>query len=719
LSSFFSELGRRNVIRVAALYLVSAWLIAQVADVIIGLGELPSSIGRVVLTILAIGFPVALGLAWVFEWTPAGLRREAAPVGGAVNRATHGRQLDFVIIAVLSVALVYFAASHDWQGTQPLAGASIAVLPFENRSSSPDDLYFADGIHDDLLTQLAKISSLTVISRTSVMQYRHTEKTVPQIASELGVATILEGGVQRAGDRVRVNLQLIEAATDRHLWAETYDRELTAENIFAIQSEIASAIAGTLHAKLLPDEKQRLDSIPTQNLEAYDAYLLARRDTESRHVDTMTRATDYYRRAIELDPDFALAYSGLAEALVLVAAWGGEEVERLSAEAEQAARRALELDPNLGEAHTAMGVVLQFRGRPPDEYVGFLERGVELAPGSADARKWYAGYLSESDRYEEAAFHMQKATELDPMSPIIRVNYAGALQALGRHEEAHAAVLRALEIDPTFPPALFSLIGDTGRVDALVDISTFWKQGKDDPWYQLNFFLKYLMLGDDTRAQQWLEHMDRTVPESVPWRIANLNLAMYRDDVDGVSKYAAQMLPFEQAEMPVPSRLLSQADLRAGHPEIARDRYAEMYPKLLSDDPEVEEDYPAAIDIALVLNASGASDEAARLLDRSLAFIDRLPQGQISEFGVYRARAQAMLGEREAALSTLEQTVAAGWRFQWHFFLQKDVAFDSIRDDPRFQAVLGNIRADVAKQLATVRALEASGDIVVPDGNPR
>jgi len=714
LSSFFSELGRRNVIRVAALYLVSAWLIAQVADVVIGLGELPSSIGRVVLVVLAIGFPVALGLAWVFEWTPSGLRREVAVEDSPAVGTSHGRHLDFVIIALLSVALVYFAATHDWQRTPALASASIAVLPFENRSASPDDLYFTDGIHDDLLTQLAKISSLVVISRTSVMQYRHTEKTVPQIAGELGVATILEGGVQRAGDRVRVNLQLIEAATDRHLWAETFDRELTAENVFAIQSEIAAAIAETLHAKLLPDEQRRLESVPTRNLEAYDAYLLGRRDTATRDQDAMLRAETYFERAIELDPQFALAYSSLAEVRVLLAEWVDQQPgERLEA-AEQAARRALELDPSLGEAHTAIGIVLRARGEKPEVYVDFLERGVALAPGSADARKWFGNYLGEVGRDDDALVQLQKAAELEPMSAIVRVNLGNVLEELGRKDEAAASYRKALEIDPTFRPALFELMEAGRPPDRLLELSELWPRARDDAWVMLFIVFDYVTLGDDTRVEQWAREIQHVAPDSIPSLIARLNLALLRNDGEGILRFAPGLVPVEPENIAMPTRLLLQADLRNGDLQAARDRYQGRYPGLLGDDPEIGEDYPAAIDVAMLLREAGDAAGARRLLERSLAYIDSLPVADLDLFGIHRARAQAILGDDEAALATLRLAIDAGWRTQWTFYLLEDRAFDDIRADRRFQALIDDVRADVAAQLEKVREFEASGRIVVP-----
>jgi TolB-like protein/Tfp pilus assembly protein PilF len=716
LSTLFSEFRRRNVFRVAALYLVSAWLIAQVADVVIGLGELPPAVGRVILVILALGFPVAIALAWFFEWTSEGIRREAEAAAAPPVSQPGRRRLDYVILALLLVALGYFAATHDWRGPVPVANASIAVLPFENRSAQPDDLYFTDGIHEDILTQLGKIGSLVVISRTSVMQYRGAGKSIPEIAAELGVATILEGGVQRAGNRVRINLQLIEAASDRHLWAETYDRELSAENVFAIQSEIATTIASTLHARLLPAERDRIEAMPTHDLEAYDSYLLGRRQLASRDLPDLEKARDHFGRAVERDPDFALAYAGLADSLVLLALLGeSAEIGEL-AEAEAAARRALELDPDLGEAHTSLGVVLQYQGEPVEVYAPYLARGVELAPGSADARKWFASYLSESKRYDEALEQLEKAVQLDPMVPIVRVNLAGALLRKGRRQEAYAHIRRALEIDPHFMPAVFA-ISDTMEVDeGLGLLSAALRGNLDNPTVVMHFVLTYLRIGDDVRAGQWAAVLDQHSPDGWQRLVANLNLSLYRSQQDAAIGYASRLVQFENGMITVPSRTLLLDDLRRGEPAAAVARYQAQYPDLLTDDPQVSFNYPAAIDVAMLNQALGLPEKADRLLDRSLEYIATLPAADISEYGVFKARIHAMRGETETALTALREAIDAGWTFHWWFHLYRDPAFDSLRDHPRFQSMVTEMADRARRDLARVREREAAGDIVLPPG---
>ena len=280
LLSFFNELKRRNVIRVSLAYFVVAWLLMQIGDTLAPALRLPDWVTSFLAFFLVLGFPLALFFAWAYELTPDGLKNQKDVDSGSSIAPQTGRKLDFAIIGLLVVALGYFVWESRFQSADDVEIAdvaankqSIAVLPFDNRSNLEEDVFFTDGIHDDLLTTIAKISSMKVISRTSVMQYRDTTKPIPQIGSELGVANILEGGIQRSGDQVRINVQLIDAATDAHLWAETYDRELTAKNLFSIQSEISIAIADALHAALSPEEKQKVDAVPTDNLHALEAYL--------------------------------------------------------------------------------------------------------------------------------------------------------------------------------------------------------------------------------------------------------------------------------------------------------------------------------------------------------------------------------------------------------------------------------------------------------------
>ncbi len=300
--SLITELKRRNVFRVGAAYAIVAWLLVEVASVVLPTFAAPEWVMKVVIFLTALGFPLALVIAWAFELTPEGIKREEDVDRSGAQTRRH-RNLPIIGLLILAVAL-FLLDRFVWTEGDPTPGVdrrSVAAIPFENLSGDEANLPFTSGIHDDLLTQLSKIGSIKTISRQSVLKYRDTAKTVPEIAAELGVATILAGGVQRSGDRVRINVRLIDAATDEPLWAETYDRHLSAANIFAIQSEIARSIADALRAKLTAGEQQRLASVPTRNLEAIDTFFLGKQLVEERNVRALQAAVEYLEQVIELD----------------------------------------------------------------------------------------------------------------------------------------------------------------------------------------------------------------------------------------------------------------------------------------------------------------------------------------------------------------------------------------------------------------------------------
>ncbi len=350
--SFFEELKRRNVFRVGIAYLVGAWLLIQLTDILLDNIGAPAWVLQTMLVALGVGFFITLFFAWAFEMTPEGVKREKDIDRSQSITPQTGKKLNGTILVLMALVISYllFDKFSDAEiGSKPFSQApaaqvidvgneksdpapneskavitrqSIAVLPFDNRSRNADDEFFVEGIHDDLLTNLARIGSLKVISRTSVMRYKDTEIPIPDIAAELGVATIMEGAVQRSGSTVRINVQLIDAKTDEHLWAEIYDRKLNAENLFSIQSEISEAIAAALEATLSPEEQQRINTTPTQNMAAYDAYLRGRQLMASRDSAKLKLATEAFTEAVELDPQFALAWVNLADSTLLLADYG-------------------------------------------------------------------------------------------------------------------------------------------------------------------------------------------------------------------------------------------------------------------------------------------------------------------------------------------------------------------------------------------------------------
>jgi eukaryotic-like serine/threonine-protein kinase len=341
-------------------------------------------------------------------------------------------------------------------GSGVLPAKSIAVLPFDNLSRDPDNAYFVDGVQDEILTRLAKIADLKVISRTSTQRFTRAKANLPDIAKQLGVANLLEGSVQRSADQVRVNVQLINAVTEEHLWADTYDRKLT--DIFTVETEIAKAIADTLQAKLTGSEKQMVASQPTTDMTAYDLYHKGRSHWEKRSGDNIPKAIGFYEQAIARDPNYALAYAGLADAYGMLPLYTGSPRHEAARKAKEAALKALRLDPNLAEAHAIYGELLYFYDVDVTGSLRELQRAVELKPNYASARQWYGNNpLAAFGRFEEAINEGERAVELDPLSPVINSDLGGTLYWARRYEEAAAQLHKTLELDPTFVHAHYYL----------------------------------------------------------------------------------------------------------------------------------------------------------------------------------------------------------------------------------------------------------------------
>ena len=430
--------------RVAAIYLGVAWLLLQVVATVAPILELSAGLQKAVLVLLVVGFPVAVVLAWALELTPQGLQRDSN-VPKAPRAA--GRTLDRTVIAVLAIATLYFlvdkfilVSPHAEQSI----GRSVAVLPFTNLSNDEDTEPFTAGIHDDLLTQLSRIQSLETVSRTSVLQYGQTTKTIPVIAAELGVATIVEGGVQRSGDRVRINVQLIDAARDVHLWAETYDRELTAENVFQIQSDIATAIAAELRATLTADEKARLQQVPTQSIAALETYFIGKQLLEDRTYESLTAAVEFFEKVVELDPDFALGWSGLADAYMLLPEYSATaDRQFIGARSIEAVTRALELEPDLPTVSSSAAwsaLIHQYDWRGAE---ATFRRALTIEPNNTNVLHWLSHTLSWQGRFEEAIAVARQAVREEPNSNLMNMNLAYILTDAHKYEES-LAIARAL-----------------------------------------------------------------------------------------------------------------------------------------------------------------------------------------------------------------------------------------------------------------------------------
>ena len=462
MKGLLSELKRRNVIRVAVAYAVAGWVLMQVAATVLPIFEAPAWILKVFTFLILFGFPIALILAWAFELTPEGLKRETdVDRSSSIGKRT-GRTLDRAIIVVLLIGIALLVVDRfsspglETEVAEDLR--SVAVIPFDNLSDDDANEPFTVGIHDDLLTQLSRIGSLRTISRTSVLQYRDTTKTIPQIAQELGVATILEGGVQRAGDRVRINAQLIDANTDEHLWAETFDRELNASNIFAIQSEIAMAIAEALQATLTDDEQQRLGNVPTESMAALDRYFIGKQMLERRNADSLVAAVNYFQEVLELDPDFALAYSGLADAYMLLPEYTADiDPREIQEKSDAATTMAIALDPELPEVLTSMGWNKLIHDYDWSGAEQLLRRALKIQSNNTGALHWLSHVLSWQGRHAEAIALARKAVAVDPLSRLMQMNLAYILADDGKFDESLPLARGVIQRTPDFVSQLRNL----------------------------------------------------------------------------------------------------------------------------------------------------------------------------------------------------------------------------------------------------------------------
>jgi TolB-like protein/Tfp pilus assembly protein PilF len=464
--NFFSELQRRNVYKLAVTYAVVSWVLIQIVTQVFPFFEIPSWAVRVVILFLVLGFPVVLILAWAFEITPEGIKRtEDVPAHKSIRHHTGRKLLAFAsVVAAIAMGmfLIEFARrtspSTKKDPAPPLAPAqsipekSIAVLPFSNLSAQEENVYFTDGIQDEILANLAKVADLKVISRSSVMVYKAGDaRNVREIGRQLGVAYLLEGSVQRTKNRVKVMAQLIDARSDAHLWAEQYDREIA--DVFAIQSEIAQAIAGQLQAKLSPSEKAAIQQ-STRDIEAFDLYLRAKEllktfyDTPT-WKETLLKAARLFDEAISRDPNFALAYCGATSAHDSLYWYGLDHTPARLAQAQATAQKALALAPDLGEAHLAQALVYYHGNRDYARALEELAIAQRTLPNSAEVYSLSGSIARRQGRWADAVTNLEKAAELDPRNPKILTNLSHVYDLLRRYDDELAVFDRAVAVNPS------------------------------------------------------------------------------------------------------------------------------------------------------------------------------------------------------------------------------------------------------------------------------
>jgi len=736
MSHFFTELKRRNVFRVGAAYIVVAWLIIQVTETIFPLFGFGDGPARLVVIVLVIGFVPVLILSWVFELTPEGLRRDSE-VDPALSIAPHtGKKLDRMIMVVLVLALAYFAfdkfvldPQRDMDITESAtqAGAeqareaarlgmfddkSIAVLPFANRSENKEDEYFTDGMHDELLTRLSRIAALKVISRTSVMRFRDTLLSIPEIARELAVATILEGGVQRSGGQVRINVQLIDAHTDEHLWAEIYDRELTAENLFAIQSEISTAIADALEAALSPAEQSLIYDLPTTNMEAYNHFLRGRQSMANRNSEDMEVAHREFTRATELDPEFALAWVGVADTSHLLAFYGGMDEEEHVEIHRHAAEKALALNDQLGEAYASLANFYEDLEEGEKEVAAYL-KAIELNPNYAQAYLWYAISLSGRESREKRLQLLYKAAQLDPMSSIIQYNLADMLVVERKTEEGREILLNLVRRDPEFAIGhmglgwMYYAIGEFALA-----IQSFHEALRLDPErdsFMYHLGLVYVSLGDYEAVTQIREQLDQVLGEDGAYQFW-LDLSSYLAQSNWTEGLARLATHPEQSEI---QWAYQGAYKNAGDFGKARALLLELQPYRADRSQWQEKIIDEGLtncEWAGILMESGDEALGQELLQ---LFLNNIQAQQNSDDPtspdpIAAAMCHVLNGSIDQAMDILEPEIAQGYLINGWYGWGKDPWLRRL-DHPRYHAMVEQINSVLAEQRALLEEMKESG----------
>jgi TolB-like protein/Flp pilus assembly protein TadD len=657
MSGFFEELQRRKVYRVAAAYIIAAGFIIQIGSAVFPAWELPNWTLRLVVVLLLIGFPIALILAWAYDVTSRGIEVTKTPPG--VHRRRSIITLTVAGIAISAVAGFFLYPRASGRNLEK----SIAVLPFQSLSDEKENAYFADGIQDDILTNLSKIGDLKVISRMSVMSYRgDAMRTAREIGKALGVATLLEGSVRRAGNRVRVNVQLINANNDEHIWAEDYDRDLT--DVFAIQTDLAQKIASALQAKLSPNEKARLDQRPTQNPDAYLLYVQAH-DYATRmdlFHKTSSKAVPLFEQAIKIDPNFALAFAGLSE----VQSWLYHSSDPLPAWREKArlnAVEALRLQPDLPEGHLALGFSYYYGDRDYQRALDEFEIARRDLPNEAEAYFAIGAIQRRQGKWAESTANLEKAATLDPKNADILSNLVFSYMALRNFEAADKTVDRVIAVLPQSlqVAALKGLVAVKWKGDLTFSEKQFASiPPETDPD------------GLVTWARVWILTLQRKFSDALQVLERFRGETMFTSTTAPAPKaYVAGMIHLLQGDKTGAETELEQAHL--------------VSEKLLREAPD---DPARHAQHGLILAALGRKQEAIAEGKRA---VELLPESQDALDGPQAtatlAQIYAWTGESDEAFRLLDHlmVVPNGLTIP---LLELDQAWDPLRKDPRFQALI-------------------------------
>ena len=663
--SFFSELKRRNVYKVAITYAVVAWLLVQVGSILFPTFEVPSWVMKVYVTAIAAGFPVALVMAWAFELTPQGLKRTEVADAAQEHSARGGWIAVIVITTALSLGLFLLGRYTASQAAPRERGVatqrSVAVLPFENLSDDKSNAYFATGIQDEILTRLARLNELKVISRTSTAQYQSKPANPGEIGKQLGVAHLLEGSVQKVGEQVRLNVQLINAQNDAHVWADTYDRKLT--DIFAVETEIAKSIAEQLQARLTGHEQEALALKPTSNPEAYDAYLrgLAAESESLLTVYPFQKAISFYKRAIKLDPDFAIAWARLSRMYSLLYGSFGDRL----GDAKGALERAQALQPNAPETLLALGYYQNDELREYDHARKTFLRVATLLPGNSEVPASLASIARRQGQWDKVTDYSEQALVLDPRNPELLVRVAFNYGDQRQFEIARSFLDRALQIRPD-------------------DVET---KAAKAAMYQAQDKL--------TEADKYLAEVNALTPsyEAVGAKVTQLRLERKNDEAVQLLKTRIGQFEFgSYIEEAVFGYFLAFAQHVAGNKAAAQATAAQTRDRLVQLTREQPDNDWLAVILSQTYAIAGDKNAAWKEAERVKRITSSLADVAVGPFADENMAVVATLsGEKSRAielLSHLARISYSGWLYGYPVTpaaLRLDPIWDPLRGDPAFQ----------------------------------
>ena len=721
--SFFAELRRRHVIKVAITYVIAAWAIAQVAELFLeGFGA-PSWVIKSVLFLLVLGFPLVLSLAWSFQVTPDGIRRDPVADEPEAHAIGVGRKFDFLIIALLLLVIGYLVVMHDWRGGIPAPDAAdapavrtIAVLPFVNLSANPSNDYLSDGFADEILHNLRALQNLRVMGRTSSFSFREKNLDLRSIGKALGVANILEGSLRVSGQNLRISVQLVNAADGFQIWGETYDRKLA--DIFDVQSDIAEHIAEALQVELDLSANEKLATRPTQSLDAYTWFLRGHHLLQAPSPVNTWQAAKAFREAIGFDPSFASAHVHYALANIGLLGWGVEFDGDPMQEAEDALAIALDLDPRSSEARLGRALLQAYRNEWTEAEVEF-EAALDFDPDNALAqREWSYLLYAILGRPGEAVALADRYLQTEPLDLFAIGTRALAVAQLGRLQEAESELQRSIRIDSGYAFSHYRL----------ANLYSFFLNRRPESlqWYLKSYELDsqniqpmvdasrvLLDLDSPDLSERWVLAAEQVSDGSPMGLFARYFLSRYRFDDARAEQTSLKLAESMQRPPEGYQYFMDFAWLRAlhtGHPDLAMQVYERLFPELFSTQPEVNPwNHAASISLADLMLCCGDRSRAARLLDDSLSVL-----AETTDIYVHPARAAAHLlrGDAENGLAELQEAVESGWRREW-WLLGRDPVFDPIRESPRFQALIARIGEEMTVQRQQLQNMDYASQLAL------